>query len=137
VPIDVAFAVSQTTGEIRCRWDPFVDEQQLLDGAVVPAKGVRTLTKSRHKLKMVSRYISFRPPTQVGMRMVEGPWFFANFAGGWSFARSKLAPRQPGDTPSRFDRSCSRPSLIASAGGCWAKTSIGAPPAMRKAAMTR
>lgn len=24
VPPDVAFAVSQTTGEVRLRWDPFV-----------------------------------------------------------------------------------------------------------------
>ena len=85
VSIDVAFAVSQTTGDIRYRWDPFVAEQQLLDGAEVPAKGVRTETRSRHRLRMVSQYTSFRPPTQVGMKMVEGPWFFANFAGGWSF----------------------------------------------------
>jgi len=85
VAIDVAFAVSQTTGEIRYRWDPFVAEQKLLDGAEAPAKGVRTETRSRHRLRMVSQYTSFRPPTQVGMKMVEGPWFFANFAGGWSF----------------------------------------------------
>ena len=26
-----------------------------------------------------------RPPHQVGMRMVKGPWFFRTFAGGWSF----------------------------------------------------
>jgi len=83
--IDLAFAVSQTTGEVRYRWDPFVTTQKLLDGAVVPAKGVRTETRSRHRLRMVSQYTSFRPPTQAGMKMVEGPWFFANFAGGWSF----------------------------------------------------
>lgn len=34
---------------------------------------------------MVSEYTSFRPPGQVGMRMVKGPWFFRTFAGGWSF----------------------------------------------------
>jgi hypothetical protein len=34
---------------------------------------------------MVSEYLSFKPPTQVGMRMVEGPPFFASFSGGWSF----------------------------------------------------
>lgn len=87
VPIEIAeaFAVSQTTGEIRYRWDPFVAKQTLLDGAKVPAKGVRTETISRHRLKMVSQYTSFRPPTQVGMKMVKGPWFFDNFAGGWSF----------------------------------------------------
>ncbi len=83
---EVAFAVSQTQGEIRYRWDPFVRRQRLLDGAVRPAKGVRTATTSRHGLTMVSEYVSFRPPTQVGMRMVEGPWFFRSFSGGWSFA---------------------------------------------------
>ncbi|MFN3218570.1 MAG: SRPBCC family protein [Acidimicrobiales bacterium] len=31
-------------------------------------------------------YVSFRRPTQVGMKMVEGPWFFESFGGGWSFA---------------------------------------------------
>ncbi len=32
VPIapDLAFAVSQTTGDVRYRWDPFVHEQHLL-----------------------------------------------------------------------------------------------------------
>ena len=85
VSIEVAFAVSQTTGDIRYRWDPFVSTQRLLHGATLPAKGVRTETVSRHRLRMVSEYTSFRPPTQVGMKMIEGPWFFANFAGGWSF----------------------------------------------------
>lgn len=85
VPIEVAFAVSQTTGEIRYRWDPFVATQRLLDGATEPGKGVRTETLSRHRLRMISQYTSIRPPNQVGMKMVKGPWFFANFAGGWSF----------------------------------------------------
>lgn len=86
VPAATAFAVSQTQGEIRYRWDTFVRSQRLLDGADRPAKGVRTETRSRHGLRMVSEYTSFRPPTQVGMKMVEGPWFFATMGGGWSFA---------------------------------------------------
>lgn len=84
-PIEQVFALSQSQGELRYRWDPFVRHQELLDGASEPAKGVRTLTRSRHGLRMVSEYQSMRPPTQVGMKMVEGPWFFENFAGGWSF----------------------------------------------------
>ncbi len=81
----IAFAVSQTQGDVRYRWDPFVRSQRLLDGAEVPAKGVRTETRSRHGLRMVSEYVSYRPPQQVGMKMVEGPWFFESFAGGWTF----------------------------------------------------
>lgn len=88
VPIEVAFAVAQTQGEIRYRWDPFVKRQRLLGGATVPSKGVRTETRSRHGFRMVSEYVSHRPPRQLGMRMVEGPWFFESFGGGWSFSES-------------------------------------------------
>ena len=44
VPLDPArtFQLSQTYGEIRYRWDPFVREQRLLDGASQADKGVRT-----------------------------------------------------------------------------------------------
>ncbi len=85
VPAEVAFAVSQTQGEIRYRWDTFVRSQELLDGATEPGAGVRTRTVSRHGLRMVSEYTSFRPPGQVGMKMVTGPPFFRTFGGGWSF----------------------------------------------------
>ncbi|WP_343036761.1 hypothetical protein [Flexivirga aerilata] len=46
VPVtpDVAFAVSQTTGEVRLRWDPFIRSQRLFD-AGRPGVGVHTLTK--------------------------------------------------------------------------------------------
>lgn len=85
VPPATAFWVSQTTAPVRYRWDPFVDEQRLLDGATAPAKGVQTATTSRHRLRMVSEYVSFNPPRNVGMKMVTGPWFFERFGGGWRF----------------------------------------------------
>ncbi|WP_344198446.1 SRPBCC family protein [Aeromicrobium alkaliterrae] len=86
VPVapEVAFAVSQTTGETRRRWDRFIRHQHLVD-ASVPAKGVRTFTRARVGPSMVSEYVSYRPPTSVGMTMVDGPWFFASFGGGWRF----------------------------------------------------
>jgi hypothetical protein len=82
----VAFAVSQTTGAVRLRWDPFIEEQHFEGGATAPAKGVRTRTRHRSRLVMLSEYVSFNPPTNVGMTMIKGPWFFASFAGGWRFA---------------------------------------------------
>ncbi len=87
VPIEpeLAFAVSQTTGEIRLRWDPFIRKQHFLEGATQPGKGVQTKTYARVGPSMVSRYVSYNPPTQVGMTMVEGPWFFDQFGGGWRF----------------------------------------------------
>src|SRR3954469_10973739 len=84
VPVDpaTAFAVSQTTGAVRLRWDPFIRHQHFLDGAGAPAKGVRTFTRHRSGLAMVSEYVSYNPPSNVGMKMVRGPWFFAHLAGG-------------------------------------------------------
>lgn len=90
VPVDpaTAFAVSQTTGELRLRWDPFIRRQHLID-ADAPGKGVRTYTRARVGPRMVSEYVSYRPPTSVGMTMVEGPWFFAAFGGGWRFTPAR------------------------------------------------
>lgn len=87
VPVDVAtaFAISQTTGAIRKRWDPFIRRQHFLDGASEPGKGVRTLTVHRFGFRMISEYVSYQAPTNVGMRMVEGSWFFAKLGGGWRF----------------------------------------------------
>ena len=80
-----AFAVSQTTGVVRLRWDPFIRHQRFLDGASAPGKGVRTLTRHRSGLSMISSYVSYNPPRNVGMVMDRGPWFFAILAGGWRF----------------------------------------------------
>jgi hypothetical protein len=110
VPPDVAFAVSQTTAPVRYRWDPFVREQHFVDGATRPAKGVRTFTRSRHGIAMISEYVSFHPPTNVGMKMVRGPWFFEMFGGGWRFAP---APDRPGHTVAtwRYNFRC-RPAAL-------------------------
>ncbi len=78
----VAFAVSQTTGALRLRWDPFITKQYILSGATTPAKGVQTKTHARLGPRMVSEYVSYRPPTSVGMTTVGGPWFFKSFGGG-------------------------------------------------------
>lgn len=90
VPVDpaTAFAVSQTTGSVRRRWDRFISEQHLLDDAQLPAKNVRTFTRQRFGLSMVSRYVSYAPPTNVGMVMEDGPWFFEKLGGGWRFTAS-------------------------------------------------
>ena len=109
VPPELAFAVSQTVAPVRYCWDPFVREQHFADGATRPDKGVRTVTRSRHGLVMVSEYVSFAPPSHVGMKMVRGPWFFAMFAGGWRFAPGA----EPGTTVAtwRYSFRC-RPAFL-------------------------
>ncbi|KKK05066.1 SRPBCC family protein [Micromonospora sp. HK10] len=109
VPPELAFAVSQTVAPVRYRWDPFVREQHFLAGATRPGKGVRTFTRSRHGLVMVSEYVSYAPPSNVGMKMVRGPWFFERFGGGWRFAPGP----DPGTTLAtwRYNFRC-RPALL-------------------------
>lgn len=85
VPVEVAFAVSQTQGEVRKRWDPFIRRQHLID-AERPAKGVRTFTVQRFGLRMESEYVSYNPPSNVGMKMTRGSWFFERMGGGWRFS---------------------------------------------------
>ena len=111
VSVDVAFAVSQTTGATRLRWDPFIRRQRLLDGAVLPAKGVRTLTVHRLGFRMVSEYVSYNPPSNVGMKMLTGSWFFEKLGGGWRFTP---VDGEPGRTLAvwRYNFSC-RPAWLA------------------------
>ena len=113
VPVSpsVAFAVSQTTGATRLRWDRFIVSQHHLDGATVAAKGVRTETRQRFGLTMISRYVSYRPPTSVGFTMERGPWFFAKMGGGWRF---EPAPDEPGSALAtwRYNFGC-RPAWLA------------------------
>jgi hypothetical protein len=94
VPVDIAtaFAVSQTTGAVRRKWDPFIRSQRFLDGAPLPAKGVRTLTVHRLGFRMVSEYVSYNPPTNVGMKMTKGSWFFERLGGGWRFIVDEADP---------------------------------------------
>ncbi len=67
-------------------------------------------------LKMVSEYVSYTPPRNVGMTMVSGPWFFENFGGGgWRFTPGRrrhpgslevhlFLPPGPGEAVGREDR---------------------------------
>ncbi|WP_374946889.1 SRPBCC family protein [Agreia sp.] len=94
VPVDVetAFAVSQTTGAVRTRWDPFIRTQHFLGGATTPAKGVRTYTVQRFGFRMESEYVSYKPPSNVGMKMTKGSWFFERLGGGWRFSVAEGLP---------------------------------------------
>ena len=78
---------------MRLSWDPFIRAQRFLHGASVPGKGVQTLTKARVGPSMVSEYVSYNPPSNVGMTMVSGPWFFEQFGGGWRFKAERGGTR--------------------------------------------
>lgn len=102
------FDLSQSYA-LRLDWDPFVKAQRALDGAPRADKGVRTETLSRHRLRMVTRYLTFRRPTLVGMKMEEGPWFFRTFSGSWRF--EELGPDRT-RVAFRYNFAC-RPKVVA------------------------
>jgi ribosome-associated toxin RatA of RatAB toxin-antitoxin module len=71
--------------ELHHEWDPFLREMRLLNGATEVALGVREWVRAYTGLSMEVEYISFAPPHAVAMKMVRGPFFFAQFAGSWRF----------------------------------------------------
>jgi hypothetical protein len=82
--LEEAFDLSMSHAR-RFDWDPFISAQRFLDGASEPGVGVKTWTRSRHRLVMVTQYLTFQRPKRVGMKMIDGPWFFAAFSGAWRF----------------------------------------------------
>lgn len=102
-----AFAFSQTTGAFRLSWDPFISSQEFQGSATHAGKGVRTRTRSRLGLLMISEYVSYTPPKNVGMTMVKGPWFFTTFGGGWRFTADDVGTKAVW----KYTFSC-RPALL-------------------------
>lgn len=83
IPED-AFDLSMSYSR-RFDWDPFLKAQRFLDDATRPGVGVRTWTKDRRGLVMITRYLTFQRPTRVGMKMEQGPPIFRTFSGAWRF----------------------------------------------------
>jgi len=79
------FALSQNYTH-RLRWDPFLREARLLDGAQSAALGVRAWCVAHNGLGMETTYVSFQPPTVVAVKMTRGPRIIASFAGSWRFS---------------------------------------------------
>ena len=78
------FALTQDYGR-RLRWDPFLKEARLLNGATVAAAGVRAWCVAWSGLGMETEYVSVSPPAVAAVRMTRGPAVLASFAGSWRF----------------------------------------------------
>lgn len=96
-PAAPLFALSQDYNR-RLRWDPFLREARLLDGAQSAAVGVRAWCVAHNGLGMETAYVSFQPPTVVAVKMTRGPRIISSFAGSWRFTE---LPSQSGSTCTR------------------------------------
>lgn len=83
-PASLLFELSQDY-ERRLEWDTYLSEARLLGSARQAAVGVDSHCKSRAGVVMVSRYISYAPPTRAAVEMVSGPAIFRRFGGTWRF----------------------------------------------------
>lgn len=84
VPIERLFWYSQNYSR-RLEWDNFLVEAYLLKGQTEAALGAESFCKSKSGSVLVSKYISFSPPTHAAVEMTKGPWVLSKFGGTWRF----------------------------------------------------
>lgn len=95
-PAETLFWLSQDYAR-RLEWDAYLSEAYLLAGHTSAAVGVESFCKSKSGSVLVSRYISFSPPTHAAVEMTRGPWVLQSFCGTWRFRLM-----EPGHTEVRF-----------------------------------
>lgn len=85
-PDDVVFDMAQDY-RLRLTWDPFLRALRFLDGARLPAVGVRTWGRAKNGIAMTVEYLTVDRPRRVAVRMVSRSALFERFAGTWLFER--------------------------------------------------
>ena len=83
-PAEVLFALSQDYTR-RLEWDTYLSQAHLLGQVGAAAVGVESYCKSRSGSVMVSKYISYSPPTHAAVEMSSGPSILRQFGGTWRF----------------------------------------------------
>ena len=78
------FELTQDYGR-RLRWDCFLKEAMLLDGATNAAVGVRAWCVAWHGLGMETEYVTVKPPAVAAVRMNCADRCSGGFAGTWRF----------------------------------------------------
>jgi ribosome-associated toxin RatA of RatAB toxin-antitoxin module len=71
----------------RLKWDTFLIEARLIDGAIESAKGVKAWCVAHNGIGMETEYVSFNRPKVTAVKMTKGPYLFKSFAGSWQFDR--------------------------------------------------
>lgn len=99
VPADFLFDYSQRNS-CRLDWDPFVTEVHLHDDRDLPSEGTEVTVKTWNQMAMTCRYVQFRRPDCIAIKMLQGPRPLATFGGGWRFE-----PMEPKETKASFSYS--------------------------------
>jgi ribosome-associated toxin RatA of RatAB toxin-antitoxin module len=81
---EVVFALTQDYSA-RLKWDPFLREAVLLNGATEPRVGVHAWCVARSGIGMETEYVSFTPPRIAAVKMTRGPKILETFGGAWEF----------------------------------------------------
>ncbi|NRR34009.1 SRPBCC family protein [Oxalobacteraceae bacterium] len=69
----------------RLEWDIYLADAYLLNGHTKAALGAESFCKNKSGAVIVSKYISFAPPTHAAVQMTAGPWILSKFGGTWRF----------------------------------------------------
>ena len=79
------FDYTQDYGQ-RLKWDTFLREAVLLDGAEAAGLGVKSWCVSKHGIGMETEYVSFNAPRVAAIKLTRPAGLFSAFAGSWRFA---------------------------------------------------
>ncbi|TWR26652.1 SRPBCC family protein [Mucilaginibacter achroorhodeus] len=69
----------------RLKWDTFLKEARLINGATEAGKGVRAWCVAHNGLGMETEYVSYNRPKVTAIKMTKGPYWFRSFSGSWNF----------------------------------------------------
>jgi ribosome-associated toxin RatA of RatAB toxin-antitoxin module len=83
-PQERVFDFTQDYGQ-RLKWDTFLIEARLVEGATSAGKGVKAWCVAHNGMGMETEYVSFRRPKVTGITMTKGPRMFRSFSGSWNF----------------------------------------------------
>lgn len=83
-PAEFLFDYSQRNSS-RLEWDPFVAEVTLHDGGDYPGEGSMVTVNTWNRMSMTCRYVRYRRPDCIAIKMIEGPRLLENFGGSWRF----------------------------------------------------
>ncbi|ABG59489.1 type II toxin-antitoxin system RatA family toxin [Cytophaga hutchinsonii] len=81
---EIIFDVTQDYAQ-RLRWDTFLKQAELIEGAERAGKGVKAYCAAKNGMGMVTEYVTFNRPKATAINMTKGPYMFESFLGSWNY----------------------------------------------------